>query len=243
MVSVTVFDICLPDIISSLFLGNLNMRKQCVCGRYCGHIICLSTSTCTYVLQSWSDIVIRLWESRWTLTRSWSSLMSWVVALTLIQSSGMQRLCAYVLVRMVLLASLLEPHLHCLLMVYYCTLNKMMSCKCGPDSGHDVFVLKSIGRYLQLLCFVIAGFSKPSYWINQISLPYLAIKCNQSLLGGGNYFLLQYRSPLCYFIFFIIILVWERERELFVWLGRNCLSLRVSCSFSQKTEQLLTFFF
>lgn len=62
-----------------------------------------------------------------------------------------------------------------------------MSCKCGPDSGHDVFVLKSIGRYLQLFCFVIAGFSKPSYRINQISLPYLAIKCNQNLLDGGNY--------------------------------------------------------
>ncbi|KAK7842046.1 hypothetical protein CFP56_014364 [Quercus suber] len=69
----------------------------------------------------------------------------------------MQMLCAYVLVRMVLLASLLEPHLHCLLMVYYCTLNKMMSCKCGPDFGDDVFVLISIGRYLQLLCFVIAN--------------------------------------------------------------------------------------
>lgn len=181
--------------------------------------------------------------SRWTLTRSWSSSMSWVVTLNLIQSSGMQRLCAYVLVRMVLLASLLELPLHCLLMVYYCTLNKMMSCKCGPDSRDNVFILKSIERFLQLLCFVIAAFSKPSYWINQISLPYLAIKCNQNLSGDGNYFLLQYRSSLCCFLFFIIIiiiLVWEgegervrkeRQRELFVWVGRNFFPLRVSCSY------------
>ncbi|KAF3961717.1 hypothetical protein CMV_013693 [Castanea mollissima] len=151
---------------------------------------------------------MRLWEVLWTHYLSEHLHLYVCVAILKRYRNkiiGMQRLCAYVLVRMVLLASLLELPLHCLLMVYYCTLNKMMSCKCGPDSRDDVFILKSIGRVLQLLYFVIAAFSKPSYWINQISLPYLAIKCNQNLSGDGNYFLLQYRSPLCYFLFIIIL--------------------------------------
>lgn len=48
-----------------------------------------------------------------------------------------------------------------------------------------------------------------------------------------------YRSSLCCFLFFIIIiLVWEgervrkeRQRKLFVWVGRNFFPLRVSCSY------------
>ena len=66
-------------------------------------------------------------------------------------------------------------------------------------------------------------------------------------MGGGNYsnqFAIScyQMQPKISWAVGIIIFVWERERELFVWVGRNCFSLRVSCSFSQKTEQLLTFF-